>query len=240
MGRRPCPALTIASWLGCQGLRSVRIAFYEGATARAGHGHRSTKTFVWHFFYGLSSVTTSLTVNPKLRTMKITKAIRKYLLGYAEPEAGVALAFGLRANHCLVIPSFAEGHDVLTTLGSIPQGPMGEVLTVLVVNEPEDAEPADIESNRRTMRAVSESFPLVRSVENLHWHRHPRGSLLTVDRTGERGIKKSHGVGLARKVGFDVALAVATTQEQPCCRLVARDRRGCLASERLFFVLAIF
>ncbi len=66
------------------------------------------------------------------------KALRKYLAQYAEPEAArirECLATDRRYGHVLCIPAHGEGEGLLHSLSSVPDGPLGEILIIVVVNE---------------------------------------------------------------------------------------------------------
>lgn len=153
-----------------------------------------------------------------------SKAIRKYLAGYAEPEARGASALAFRFGHALVIPSYAEAEAVLDTLDTVPEGPRGPVLTLLVVNEPAEAPALSREANRRTFDSLEQRYGRGRALHSgMRLREHPRGWLLSIDRTGERAIPKKQGVGLARKIGLDVALAAAVRSKSGVAYLHSTD-----------------
>jgi hypothetical protein len=134
-------------------------------------------------------------------------ALEKYLAHYAEVEARSLPPLGRTFGHVVVIPAYDEGNNLFTTLKSIPPGPLGDVLTILVVNTPADTPlRVELRSQQLIERLGSElelgagSRPLFRSID------HPRGTLLCIDRTGSRSLPAGQGVGLARKIGCDVAL----------------------------------
>ena len=138
-------------------------------------------------------------------------AIDKYLAGYAEDESRAAAELPDSA-HVLVIPSYAEGEGVFRTLDSVPKGTHGDVLTILVVNEPVGASTEQTESNRSTFAGLDQRYgsgTTIPGFAHLRLHEHPRGWLVTIDRRGDRALPEKQGVGLARKIGFDLAFAVA-------------------------------
>jgi hypothetical protein len=109
----------------------------------------------------------------------------------------------------IVIPAFDEGDSLFRTLQTIRAGPLGDVLTVLVINAPADAPPevhSQSEALIRKLRAQYESESLGAGSSGFRWFAHPRGALLCVDRTGNRSLPDGQGVGLARKIGCDIAL----------------------------------
>ncbi len=66
--------------------------------------------------------------------LAVSRAEKQYLERYAEPEARELGTFRRRFGHVLTIPAYAEGRELRNALASIPAGPLGDVLTVLVVN----------------------------------------------------------------------------------------------------------
>ncbi len=153
-----------------------------------------------------------------------SKAIRKYLAAYAEPEAQAASALAFRFGHALVIPSYAEAEGVLDTLDTVPEGPRGPVLTLLVVNEPPEVPAQRHEANQRTVEALQQRYGRGRALQpGVQLREHPRGWLLSIDRTGERAIPRKQGVGLARKIGLDFALAAAVHSKSSVAYLHSTD-----------------
>ena len=67
-----------------------------------------------------------------------TKAVRKYLAHYAEPESASipeCLPGEAHYGHVLCIPAHGEGAGLLEALASVPEGSRGRVLMIVVVNE---------------------------------------------------------------------------------------------------------
>ena len=136
-------------------------------------------------------------------------AFDKYLAHYLEPEGRGLQKVGTTFGHAIVIPAYDEGESLFKTLKSIPSGPLGEVLTVLVINAPADA-PSWIHLGSQQLihqlrKEYGNEFVQTGS-PCFRWFDHPRGALLCVDRTGASSLPKGQGVGLARKVGCDIAL----------------------------------
>jgi len=137
--------------------------------------------------------------------------VRKYLERHAEPEAAEAAASTLARNgwgHVLCIPAFGEGEELLAALEGVPEGPLGPVLVLLVVNEPPDAPEWARDANRNLPAALRRHFGAAK------WTRgrfacfgHPRGALLLVDRARPGWtLPSGQGVGLARKIAADIGL----------------------------------
>src|SRR5215510_9289228 len=135
-------------------------------------------------------------------------ALEKYLARYMEPEGRDLQRVGRTFGHAIVIPAYDEGEILFTTLKSIPPGPMGDVLTILVINAPADALGAVHLRSQELIRQLREEYgkDVAQGPACFHWLAHPRGALLCVDRTGPRSLPKGQGVGLARKIGCDIAL----------------------------------
>lgn len=127
------------------------------------------------------------------------RAIDQYLQRHAEPEAQQfnasnhpALSNKQRYQHVLIIPAFAESAYFLSNVLSRCGNPA--LLTIVVVNAPDD-ETIEIEKIRSTRKLLaglehSEHTPIV-----------------VIDRAspGKR-LPPKQGVGLARKIGSDIAL----------------------------------
>ncbi len=84
-------------------------------------------------------------------------AVHKYLTHYAELEGQNDHGIGRTFGHVIVIPSFDEGDSLFRTLQTIPVGPLGDVLTVLVINAPADA-PPEVHSRSEELIQAKSSF----------------------------------------------------------------------------------
>lgn len=144
--------------------------------------------------------------------MQSTKAVRKYLTGHAEAESRLTRRLAEPFAHAIVVPAYGEGDGVLRTLRSVPAGPHGPVLIVLVINEPPAGPEHYAEANRATFSAIEAAYgPAEALYPHVRRHEHPSGVLVVIDRIGDRAIPSEQGVGLARKIGLDFALAAAVT-----------------------------
>ena len=132
--------------------------------------------------------------------------IERYLENYTEPEArAVGMAHAAPANlngrplqntrvwqGCLVIPAFNEAfeplHRQLTSLRS------ADVLVILVINAPENANPKAIANTQNLLKQL---------------HEQDYEHVIVVDRASNGlRLNPKQGVGLARKIGCDLALAL--------------------------------
>ena len=141
------------------------------------------------------------------------KAVRKYLAGYAEDEINLVdetRAQAPRFAHGLTIPCHAEGEGVEACLASVPKGDRGNVLVVLVVNAPADASEKIRASNALTLERIRLAYGSPRSLSaSALLYPHPAGALLVIDRSTRIPLPRRQGVGLARKIGADLLLALA-------------------------------
>ncbi len=142
-----------------------------------------------------------------------SRVIQKYLARHAEPEAQLAEKLSGSFGHALIIPAYGERESLFPLLGSVPTGPRGPVLVVLVINAREGS-PASVHQANAAVRArLEEELPLRNRFSDNPPAREyaiAGGTLVTIDR-GLPGhyLPESQGVGLARKIGNDLALALA-------------------------------
>jgi len=143
------------------------------------------------------------------------KSTRKYLASYAEPEVAVAQELFLAtANHhswqyCLVIPAYKESPAFYQRLAaSLLQ--QHAVLLILVINQPDSLNNAHA-SNRHLWQNLIDGTLERQAQGNLQLRNIPNtnSALLLVDRfSSGQQIPEKQGVGLARKIGADIALAL--------------------------------
>lgn len=143
--------------------------------------------------------------------MSREKAIAQYLQRYAEPEVALLNDFPetARYQHVIVVPAHREEPDFLLRLQSLAETE-SETLVILVVNRPENQ--GDYHQDQQLWQRALESG--LQSWQRKHltllnWKN--RSGLLLVDRFSEgRPIPTRQGVGLARKIGCDLALELHT------------------------------
>jgi hypothetical protein len=140
------------------------------------------------------------------------KALNQYLERHAEPEAMIADRLEGTFGHALVLPAYDEGDDLMQTLHSVPLGPQGEVLLVLVVNASPEAPAWVHERNAEVLTRLrdhfgSEETAFLDTAAPARVFHFRAGRILHVDRAStEHLLPSGQGVGLARKIGFDIAL----------------------------------
>lgn len=139
------------------------------------------------------------------------KIALRYLQQYGEPEAQRAASLRGAWRCVVVIPACAEEDALPATLAHLSRAaPDGGLLIILVINAPEGASAQMIEANARTLAALSKGgSPLAGEGASMTWSRAPRYDLLLIDRSSDGWrLPAKEGVGLARKIGGDLALAL--------------------------------
>lgn len=143
------------------------------------------------------------------------KSTRKYLASYAEPETHIAQEQLCSAEdtgrwrYCLVIPAYKESEAFYQRLATslLKQH---AVLLVIVINQPDSLDSPHPDNSHLWQSLIDETRE--RQVhDNLQLRDIPatKSTLLLVDRfSPEQQIPEKQGVGLARKIGADIALAL--------------------------------
>lgn len=143
---------------------------------------------------------------------RLDKAVRKYLADYAEVEVRLRAHFATEApryGHGLVIPCYGEGEGIAGTLMTVPKGPRGPVLTIVVVNACAKSPPWVHQANAKTLERIRLDYDELESLApGASLRSHPAGAVLVVDRATRAFLPPSQGVGLARKIGADLLLAL--------------------------------
>ena len=141
-------------------------------------------------------------------------ALRKYLERYAEPEAAWGHELHTQYAGVLVVPLQREDESFLENLAPALNGAGGRVLVVAVVNATDEAPAATHDGNARLLRVLADRLvprqelpTLERSAASAILGRPGAFDLLVIDRAspGKR-LPVGEGVGLARRIGMDLAL----------------------------------
>ena len=130
----------------------------------------------------------------------------QYLRTYAEPEARLSPLPG-SYDHVVVIPACGEGSNLLQALGTVPAGP---TLAIVVINGRVDAPDWVHERNASCVDSLISELGTGTQVHpspRMRLMAAPFGVLLLIERHAEHRLPPRQGVGLARKIGCDVALA---------------------------------
>ena len=142
-------------------------------------------------------------------------AVRKYLARWAEPEVSIAEAVERRYERALVVPAYREEPSLLDGYVTAARTSRGTTLCILVVNAPDDAPDEHHHGNARFFDAVLDRLDGVKAIS--HGERRAflgalvpgKLDVLVIDRAspGAR-LPRKRGVGLARKIGADLAVAL--------------------------------
>ena len=134
--------------------------------------------------------------------------LSSYLERDAEPEASLADRVDGSFGHAIEIAAYGETDDLFETLGSVPEGPLGDVLIVVLLNARGDSPGAVHEANavaREKIFADASDSKVLSEAPEARLLTHPRGKLLLLDRAKPgHYLPPGQGIGLARKVGCDL------------------------------------
>ncbi len=118
----------------------------------------------------------------------MSKALQKYLALRAEPEIHQSFDLTFPYDQSLIIPAYGENEDLQRCLASVPQ--TGNTLVIVVLNARADS-PHWVHENNQKARHFLKQWP----------------HLLLIDRAKpDSYLPEKQGVGLARKIGGDIAL----------------------------------
>jgi len=136
-----------------------------------------------------------------------TNPTTKYLRSHAEVEASQRISLSRRYRHVACIPVCNEGDSLTTTLTTLADAEgSDEALVILIINARETA-PADV---HQTNQAQAQTLQTLASLSDAPMAEGSfRGmGIVLVDRYSEgRRFPKKQGVGLARKIIGDLAVA---------------------------------
>jgi hypothetical protein len=142
-------------------------------------------------------------------------ALAKYLRGHAEPETALAARVSARYARVLVVPAYREGTAFLDGYVRAAAAAPDKTLCVVVANGPiaasDDERAEDVRTLDGLVARLADAAVLTASGAPRAW----LGALdehldvLVVDRVSEGArFPPKRGVGLARKIGADLALAL--------------------------------
>jgi hypothetical protein len=142
-------------------------------------------------------------------------ALRRYLERYAEPEAAWGRELHTQYSGVVVVPLQREDASFLENLAPALNAASGRPLVIAVVNATDDAPTATHDANAQLLRLLEERVGAARqelsvlsaSAGTAILGRPGGFDLLVIDRgsPGKR-LPRGEGVGLARRIGMDVAL----------------------------------
>jgi hypothetical protein len=167
--------------------------------------------------------------------LKNSGALSDYLSRWAEPVSEIAARVPGGYSHVLVVPALNESAALLDGYAAAARAAGGRVLCIVVVNASESLEAEAFEGNARCLSELRERMQSCRSI-----HESPPvwfGSVadldvLVVDRSspGFR-LPKRQGVGLARRIGCDLAAALAARQAFTGTLIACTDGDAVLPSD---------
>ena len=145
-----------------------------------------------------------------LERLNIAKGSAQYRKRYAEPESALAALCPGSFDLVMVVPAYAESADFVDGYRAAARS-AGRLLVIVVINGRVGAEDSVHALNAHCFRELDIRFSL-RELGHGGWvGRDASMSLLVVDRfTTNRCLPSRQGVGLARKIGADIALELIT------------------------------
>lgn len=131
----------------------------------------------------------------------MVQSTAKYLGRYAQPEADLADAIDDDVEHLVVVPMLAESHDSIADLAPGLAG--SRSLTIIVVNATDDRSDEEHRTNAAMLHDLG-------GRGRPWWRARAHGvEVLVIDRASAgRRLPAGEGVGLARRIGCDLALAL--------------------------------
>ena len=139
-------------------------------------------------------------------------AVEKYLTARAEPEARLAAGVEVRYERAVVVPACREHASLLDGYVGAAAASKGRTLMILVVNGRTEASELHHGENASLLRALRASLSFVRELDPSAFVGSAAANaldVLVVDRASPgRRFPPKAGVGLARKIGIDLALAL--------------------------------
>ncbi len=151
----------------------------------------------------------------------------RYLSRYAEPEAREGLPIKRRYQQVLIVPVFDEPQDFLTRMFQHLHNDVAATLVIAVLNTPDNATPGEIQRTQKTLNRLAKAATGKSKLRlaQLRLTSAARLDILLIDRIGNRAIPARQGVGLARKIGADIALRLVAeaTVERPWLYLSDAD-----------------
>jgi len=143
--------------------------------------------------------------------MGMANPYQQYLSRYAETEIALLKDFDFphAYSHLLVIPVFNEQPVFLQSLLELSSDQ--NALIVLVINQPRHYGPC--ETNQQLWQWLQDNLLLQHSHQQLHLFNRDYASLIAVDRFSPNNqLDPKQGVGLARKIGCDIAAQLIQQQ----------------------------
>lgn len=140
----------------------------------------------------------------------VSAGVAQYLSRYASPEVAIAEAWDERYRSVLVVPAFREAAGMLDQYRPALETAPGRVLVLVVVNAAPPVAASSWPLHRELLLELRGPRPTHLSSAPPAWlARHGGWDVLSIDRAHpEWCLPERQGVGLARRIGCDVALAL--------------------------------
>ncbi len=144
----------------------------------------------------------------------MANALQQYLQRHIETEAA-NLPDWFSTNqfeYCLVIPACAEDMTFIDRFES--QFGDKSYLLIVIINEPDNATVETHQQNAALLTSMQTRYSQQQSLAPLYLFGkdNQTSQLLVIDRTAHNSIPAAQGVGLARKIGCDIACRLITQQ----------------------------
>ena len=141
--------------------------------------------------------------------------VAKYLKHYAEPESVVGTRLSKLTDHLLVIPAHNESATFLDGIRpalTAAHDRGQRTVCIVVVNATEASSQRIHDTNQNLLTSLKSHGPIARLHtfnETPCWHVETKHfDLVLIDKNSQHNrLPKREGVGLARKIGCDVALS---------------------------------
>jgi len=117
-------------------------------------------------------------------------------------------------QHCIVIPAYNEDEQFVTRIaqgGNTPVNMSSPTLLIIVINQPEHDN--NTSKNQQLWETITQQGHTLNQSEHHHWLTHQDNhslDILLIQRFRQK-IPRQQGVGLARKIGCDIACQMIQT-----------------------------
>lgn len=139
-----------------------------------------------------------------------------YLKNHAEPQAlsiSAAIKHDDQFKHVLVIPAYDESIDFLERINKSALS-QDALLVILIINQPDSVNTCH--ANQQLWHDSHKMGEMISAGESYHFSHWPKtqSCLLAVNCfSSEKRLPLKQGVGLARKIGCDIAIALMESQD---------------------------
>jgi hypothetical protein len=168
--------------------------------------------------------------------------VQKYLMKYADENRKFEINEDTKFDLAVVIPAISEYENLIRLLNSLAENNFNEsfkIVLIIVINSCKSSSREVKEENKKTLQ-------LLHSILNKDLEHHPTikkfvssGLNLGIVDASSKGCElpdKTGGVGLARKIGMDLALTIFD-YSKPAKRIIASLDADCLVKENYIEVI---